>query len=796
MPSSPVRRPTAALLPLWVLLLLPLGSAAANDDIEESSAARQVTALLERDVAADVRAVWALSDQLRSGGRPALKPLRDALDAAAPAKKLAIARALILLEDHTRGLEAVRDIAASDAAPVGLRVAALRLVAEEGELEESEWLEQQLEVALEPEVKLAMARSLWQLNRGNKGKGKDVLLQFLRSTDPDLRAQGALALGEIGAATEAKSVLLELREEPTERGRSAALLLRILHMEQEADQALRRDPPPSAPRAAPAGTPGSWPLLDEIRELLKRAYVDDQKLKGGELEDAAAEGLTGALDEHSEYLSPAASARLHASLDPSYGGVGAYVQNDPRNRDAFTISRPIHCGPLDKAGLRSGDVILAIDGHPTEGLSVDECVRRLKGPAGTIVVISAFRRGWTEPRDFSLTRTRITVPTTAYDVLPGKIGFLSIDAFSEETAAEVAKILDGFDKQGIEGLVIDLRSNGGGYLKSAVDIASQFLPAGALVVSEKGRVGVWRSSEHRSSGAGAHRRVVPIAVLMDQFTASAAEILGGALQVHGRARLVGTMSYGKGSVQVPIELASRPGEPFEDREQVRADGRVVPRNGRHDDAERFTDKNGNGVWDSGEAFLDGNQNGRYDPVEPYTDVNQNGRWDPGANFKVTVASYFLPDGRNLKRGTKIVDGKVVPTGGLEPDVEPQKDPFDLWQVQAQRKLEESGVVRTWVEGLFGKDRDQMEKLARSDRRDPAAYPGFDEFLKTLDTRLDAEGVRYVVRYNVRRFLGDEICRELVGDVVDDLTLQAALKDLFARMKKDPASEPDLAFLAR
>jgi carboxyl-terminal processing protease len=784
-----------------VLLLSPFGAARADDDIEESGASKQVAVLLAKPLGDDPREAWAMSAALEKAGKAGLKALRAALPSADPAHTLAIARAMILLDDHTGALEAVRGLVVDAKAAIPLRVAGLRLMAEEGELEEADWVEVELDKALEPEVKLAMARTLWQLNRGNKGKGKEVLLTFLRSTDPDLRAQGALALGEIGAAAEAREVLRDLREEPSERGRSAALLLRLLHMETQREQELRAGPPPAAAPVIPTSPPprgGDWPLLDEIRERLQQAYVDAAKVQSQALEDAAAQGLGRALDPHTEYLDPDESARLLESLDPSYGGVGAYVQSDPRNNEAFTISRPIFGGPIDRAGLRSGDVVTAIDGEPTEGKSVDECVRRLKGPAGTRVVLSIFRRGWTETKDFELTRARITVPTTAYDVLPGRIGFLQIHSFSEETGAEVAAVLDRFEAEGVDGLVIDLRYNGGGLLKSAVDIASQLLPAGLAVVSEKGRPNVWPARDYRSSGSGmkrTHVMAVPKVVLINQFTASAAEILAGALQVHGKARLVGTMSFGKGTVQVPLELHSRPGEHFDDAERTGPQGQRVAPNGRYDAPERFADANGNGVWDVGETFQDGNANGRYDPGETYRDENKNGRWDPGAALKMTVAAYFLPDGRQLKRETKAVDGKIVPTGGLAPDVEPKADPLDLWELQAQSQLEKTDKVRSFVEALHTKDHALLERLARSDRRDPALYPDFDAFYASLDTRLSKEGVRWLLRFNVRRHIGNELRRELVGDVVDDEVLQAGLKDLFKSLGKDLAKEPDLAFLA-
>lgn len=781
-----------------LLALMPFRPVTA-DDIEVSGASKTVAALLEKDLGNDPREAWRLSEDLAKPGKAALKPLRDALATAAPGQRLAISRALVLLEDHLRAMEAVRALAEDEKVDTALRVAALRLVADEGELEEADWLAARLEAALTPEVKLAMARALWQLNRANKGKGKDVLLQFLRSTDPDLRAQGALALGEIGAGQEAKAVLQELREEPTERGRSATLLLKILHLQEEQERALREGPPAPAPGTVPAAgptAPGAWPVLDEIRELLRKAYYDPDKVKDQRLEDAAAAGLTSALDPHTQYLSPEMYGRFLEGMDSTYGGVGAFVHGDPKSAEPFLISRPIFGGPVYRAGLRTGDAILRIDGETTEGVAQEECVRRLKGPAGTKVVVTVTRRGWTEPRDFELTRARISMPTTGYDVLPGKIGFLSITGFADDTANEVSKILDEFEAVGIEGLIVDLRWNGGGWLTAAVNIASQWLPKGTLVCTERTRPTVRTPHEDRSTGAGDRRRQVPMVVLVNRETASASEILSGALQVNGRARLAGTMTYGKGTMQLPLEVASRPGEPFVDQPTTLAGGRTLAPNGRYDGPERFADANGNGVWDAGEAFSDANGNGRWDAGEAYTDVNGNKKWDAGAAFKVTIGQYVLPDGRTLSHEFKVVDKQVKPVGGLAPDIEPKGDEPDLWEFQAQAALEKAGCVKKYVDGLAETDAQLLQSLARSDRRDPTAYPGFEAFFAACDTKLGAQGVRRLVRFHVRRAVGDELGRELEGDIVDDVVLQAALKDLFQTLGKELAAEPGLAFLAK
>jgi C-terminal peptidase prc len=784
--------------------LLVLPAPARADDLDQETAAREIKSLLAKAPEDDVAALWGLSRRMAEAGKAAIPALREALEGAAPGPKLALARALELLGDDTKALEALMGIVADAKAPVPVKVAALKVVEKVGEEPEGETLSKALDDTLDPTLKMALARTLWFMNAPDKAKAKSVMLDFLKSEDRDRRAEGALALGEIGAAAEARSFLFELRGEPTERGRSAAFLLELLNRESVAEH---------APRNPTVGAGASWPLLDEMRGILVDKYVDPTLVDLKKLEDGAAAGLTQALDLHTRYLSPEDNARMLSDLDPTYGGVGAYVHNDPDNGQRFTISRPVWGGPIYRAGLRAGDWIVAIDGEPTQGVALEECVRRLKGPAGSKVVVSIIRPGWTEKQEFTLTRVIISIPTVAHDELPGGIGFLQILHFGENTANEVRDVLDRFAADKMKALVLDLRDNSGGYLETAVHIASELLPEGALVVSERGRETVYPSTTHLSNGPSSVRPPWPMRVLVDGGTASAAEILAGALRHHARGKTVGTQTYGKGSVQMNLELKSRPGEPFEDRERevvlrfedLNGNHRVDPgepalkrrmKNGRYDPPEKFTDTNGNGVHDAAEDFVDSNGNGAYDEGEPYTDVNRNGRWDPGASLKVTVAKYFLPDGRNLAGKVELKDGKLVRTGGLLPDTETKAENVDFWERHEQQDLSRTGVVKRWVDEQIAKDPALYDRLARSDAKDPASYPGFDAFFKGLTTHLTPEAVRVLVRIRVRESVGDRLGRELVGDVVDDAELRTALGELLPEAGIDPKSVPDLAFLAK
>lgn len=823
--------PMAVLLTaLTCLVLSPISAA---DEIDEQAAASTVRTLLKEDPGSDLRKIWALGESLAATENPGLPAMRSAVAKASPGQRLAIGRAMLLIEDYTNSLDLLKVLVTTKDVPRTIKEGALALIAEGGEIEEAEWLEERIDVTLEPHIKLAMAKALWDLNFSNKIKGRDIARQFLSSTDPDLVAEGALTLGQMGDRT-AMNQLKKLRHEPTAQGRAARFLIRILQYERTGEQSLRtpREPntdkpntdqpntdKPEAEKPANGKPPTSaskWELLNEIRKIADEYYLRREDLTDAEIEDAAAAGMTAAFDPYTTYLSPEHNAKMLESLDPSYGGVGAYVFNDANNASRFTISRPIFGGPVYRAGLRAGDVIVAVGDKSTTGLTVEDCVRLLKGIPGTPVTISVLRSGWSKAREYTLTRARITIPTTAYDILPGKIGFLQILHFSESTADEVLQILKRFEADGVRGYVIDLRFNGGGYLRSAVDIASNFVAEGKPIVIEKGRPDVYPGESHRATGAARERKQVPIVVLINQATASAAEILSGALRDHERARLVGTMTFGKGSAQISLPLRSRTGESFIDEARTSAtprrgdrfsdtnrNGRWDPgepfqstarKNGRYDGPEKFVDRNGNGEYDPGERFSDANGNNRWDKGEKYDDANGNNRWDPGGAFKVTVAAYYTPNMFNPRRKVEVKDGKLEITGGIKPDVEASPQDIDWWELQAQRKLESTGQVREYVRNLFLTSPDLMKKLARSDRGDPQAYPGFDAFFASLDTRLSKDAVRWLVRMNVRRELGDNLGRELVGDIVDDVPLQVAIRDLFRTMGASLASEPDLAFL--
>lgn len=265
-------------------------------------------------------------------------------------------------------------------------------------------------------------------------------------------------------------------------------------------------------------------------------------------------GMVASLgDQHTSYMNPDEFQQTQISLSGNYEGIGAWV--DP-TAEYLTIIAPIPGSPAEAAGLLPGDRILAIDGEDMTGIDGDLVIRRVLGPAGSVVILTIGRDNQEEPFDVSITRARITIPTTESEILEGNIAYLHLFNFGADSATEFHRELEELMAQNPDGLIIDLRNNGGGYLHAAVQITSEFLPEGEMVLYEE--FGDNSRDEYESTG-GDIALNIPVVVLINEGSASASEILAGALQAHERAILVGTVTFGKGSVQLPIELSGQQG---------------------------------------------------------------------------------------------------------------------------------------------------------------------------------------------------------------------------------------------
>lgn len=292
--------------------------------------------------------------------------------------------------------------------------------------------------------------------------------------------------------------------------------------------------------------------LFAVYQRVKASYVepvDDDVLING-----AIDGMLAALDPHSAYLDGSDLERLETMIDGNYSGLGLSVVSDD---GAVKIVSPFRGSPADKAGLKAGDYITHLDGELIYGLELDEAVARMRGQAGTSINLTVFRPGRDEPFDVAVTRGVIELEPVTWELEDGNIGHIMINEFSRDVGSDVAaawKDLQAKATGRINGLVLDLRSNPGGSLDEAVALSDLFLTDGQIV-SQRGRVRRETISyDAETVFRGDIAANIPIIVLIDAGSASASEIVAGALQDHRRAVVMGERSFGKGSVQTLLPL--------------------------------------------------------------------------------------------------------------------------------------------------------------------------------------------------------------------------------------------------
>ncbi len=318
--------------------------------------------------------------------------------------------------------------------------------------------------------------------------------------------------------------------------------------------AVSTPPPPTVGPGTPTPTASPtdiWAPFWQAWKLLHEYYVrplDDVKLVQGAIRGMYA--ATG--DKHTSYMDPDEHREANISLSGEYEGIGAWVDTSGKY---VTIVTPMKGSPAEKAGLRPGDEIIAVDGQDVTGINPELVVRKVLGPAGTKVRLT-IKRDDQKPFDVVITRAKITIPSVEGKMLDGDIAYVQLHTFGDKTTQELRDTLKTLMAQHPKGLILDLRNNGGGYLVTAVDVASEFLPEGKVVLYEQYKDGSLKSYKTHSGGLATD---VPMVVLVNDGTASAAEIVSGALQDYGRAVLVGVTTYGKGSVQNWIPLDNNQG---------------------------------------------------------------------------------------------------------------------------------------------------------------------------------------------------------------------------------------------
>lgn len=286
-----------------------------------------------------------------------------------------------------------------------------------------------------------------------------------------------------------------------------------------------------------------------ILALVEDNYVG--KAKAEDLVEDAIQGMLHTLDPHSNYLNREAYGEMRDEQRGMFYGLG--IQISKRGPDKpLTIIAPIDGTPAAKAGLQPGDVIAKIEGQDTMGLTVQDAVRKLKGEKGTKVTITIQRAGETAPFDVTLVRDEIPTHSVAHAfMVQPKVGLIRVSNFTSTTTAELDEALVKLKRQGMERLILDLRSNPGGLLDQAVGVASRFIPEGKLVVYTRGRIA---GSDQDYTAKGDGRTSAPLVVLVDHSSASASEIVSGCIQDHDRGLVVGETTFGKGLVQRVIPL--------------------------------------------------------------------------------------------------------------------------------------------------------------------------------------------------------------------------------------------------
>lgn len=286
----------------------------------------------------------------------------------------------------------------------------------------------------------------------------------------------------------------------------------------------------------------AWVLLKR-----KKPDLDEEKLA-----QRAIQGMLQALREPSVgYLTPETYKLTQEDLTGRYGGIGAFVEQREIEGKSFTvIVAPMEGGPAERAGLQAGDIILEVDGQSVEGLPIREVVGMIRGPAGTEVRLKIKREGEPQPLEFTIVRGTIELPTVDVALLPGAIGYLFISEFTEATGDEVVDALEQLKRADFMALILDLRNNPGGSLRAARKVVSQFLTEGLFIyeINNKGERTDWTVEE------GGIATEIPLAILVNKRTTSAAEAVAAVLQERGRAKVFGTPTFGKGSTMAFMKL--------------------------------------------------------------------------------------------------------------------------------------------------------------------------------------------------------------------------------------------------
>jgi len=318
----------------------------------------------------------------------------------------------------------------------------------------------------------------------------------------------------------------------------------------------------------PPGASQNLGIVAEVWETIFQEYVEKDGLDVDVLRQGAIKGMLEALDDpYTAYLDAEDYQLSRDDLAGRLEGVGALIT---MRDEQLMIIAPIADSPADKAGIRAGDRVLAVDGQPTAEMSLPEAVLLIRGPEGTVVRLLVLHQGEVEPEEIEIVRAEIEAISVRFE-MRGDIAYVRITDFSQRTDDELSLVLDSLAAEEAAGIILDLRSNPGGLLRTVVDVASRFLTEGVIV-------DVVDNQGNHDTMSVRHRRVttdLPMVVLVDGFSASGSEVLAGALQAHARATIAGSRTFGKGSVNILHELADGSGLYITIARWLTPDGRLI-----------------------------------------------------------------------------------------------------------------------------------------------------------------------------------------------------------------------------
>lgn len=291
----------------------------------------------------------------------------------------------------------------------------------------------------------------------------------------------------------------------------------------------------------------------ETWEIVHDQYID-QPVDNTTLMRGAISGMLDSLgDQHTSYMDPDQYMQANIPMDGEYEGIGAWVDT---TSEYLTIISPMPNSPAEEVGLIPGDQVIMIDGEDMTGIDGSLVIRKVLGPAGSKVVLTIRREGKPEPFDVTIIREKIIIPSVESKILEENIGYVQILTFGADTRSELRKNLEGLLEQNPIGLIVDLRNNGGGYLQTAVEVGSEFIAEGVILYED---YGYDDGMEEFNAHKGGLATEIPLVLLVNEGSASASEIVAGAIQDHQRGPLVGATTFGKGSVQNWIELRNNQG---------------------------------------------------------------------------------------------------------------------------------------------------------------------------------------------------------------------------------------------